>query len=121
MIVLPDGCRSVSHAGRTKSGISISHSCWQGISPMRYGGSVNWEVESEPEVEEWLDGLSDDEFGHVEFYVDLLAERGRALREPYTRQLDGKLRELRFYLGRTRQRISYYHAKDPPLNRLRAL
>lgn len=68
-------------------------------------------VEPEPEVAEWLEGLSDEEFGHVEFYIDLLAERGRALREPYTRQLDGKLRELRFYLGRTRQRISYYHAK----------
>ncbi len=53
-------------------------------------------VELEPEISEWLDALPDDEFGRVEFYIDLLAERGLALKEPYTRQLGGKLRELRF-------------------------
>jgi hypothetical protein len=56
--------------------------------------------------------LSDDQFGRVEFYVDLLAERGVQLDEPYTRQLDGKLRELRFYLGQEGDavRITYYIA-----------
>jgi len=49
-------------------------------------------------------------FGHVAFYIDLLAERGPLLDEPYTRQLGGNLRELRFYLGRERRRISYYLA-----------
>jgi hypothetical protein len=29
---------------------------------------------------------------------------------PFTRQLDGKLRELRFYLGRQQTRITYYIA-----------
>lgn len=47
-------------------------------------------------------GLAEDEFGHVERYVDLLADLGALLGEPFTRQLDGKLRELRFYLGRRR-------------------
>ena len=78
---------------------------------MIYHESMDWEVETEPEVDQWLNDLTDEQFGHAEFYIDLLAERGRGLREPYTRQLDGKLRELRFYMGRTRQRISYYHAR----------
>jgi hypothetical protein len=67
-------------------------------------------VELEPEVREWLLGLTDQEFGHVTFYIDLLQEQGVHLDEPYTRQLRGKLRELRFHLGRERQRISYYIA-----------
>jgi hypothetical protein len=65
-------------------------------------------VEVEPEVEDWLLSLNDADFGHVAFYIDLLAERGPLLDEPYSRQLGGKLRELRFFLGRDRQRISYY-------------
>lgn len=67
-------------------------------------------IEVEPEVEAWLLVLSEDDFGQAAFYVDLLAERGVHLGEPYTRQLRGKLRELRFYLGRQRYRISYYVA-----------
>lgn len=69
-------------------------------------------VELEPEVAEWLDELPDDQFGRVEFYIDLLADRGPQLGEPYTRQLQGKLRELRFYLGPTGDavRITYYIA-----------
>lgn len=67
-------------------------------------------VELEPEVEGWLLSLNLTDFGHVVFYIDLLAERGPLLDEPYTRQLGGKLRELRFYLGREQRRISYYLA-----------
>lgn len=69
-------------------------------------------VELEPEVAEWLEELADDQFGRVEFYIDLLADRGSQLGEPYTRQLQGKLRELRFYLGPTGDavRITYYIA-----------
>jgi phage-related protein len=43
--------------------------------------------------------------------IDLLEREGVGLSEPYTRQLRGKLRELRFYLGRERYRITYYVAK----------
>ncbi len=66
----------------------------------------------EPEVAEWVRSLPDDEFGRVEFYIALLAERGVRLDEPFTRQLAGKLRELRFYLGAVGQavRITYYIA-----------
>ena len=69
-------------------------------------------VELEPEVVDWIRGLPDDEFGRAEFYIDLLTEKGVRLDEPYTRQLRGKLRELRFYLGSVGRavRIAYYIA-----------
>lgn len=70
---------------------------------------IEWSVELEPEVEEWVLGLSDHEFGGAQFYIDLLEERGIHLPFPYASHLRrGDLRELRFYLGRTRQRITYY-------------
>ena len=68
------------------------------------------EIETEPEIDAWLDTLTDEEYGRVEYHFDLLAERGVLLGEPDTRQLSGKLRELRFYLGRERMRVTYYIA-----------
>lgn len=74
---------------------------------------MNWgEVELEPEVDDWFDTLDQDDKETVAFYVDLLAERGVLLDEPYTRQLRGKLRELRFHLARQTVRISYWIAAD---------
>jgi len=69
-------------------------------------------VELEAEVSTWIGALADEEFGRVEFYIDLLEEKGVHLGEPYTRQLRGKLRQLRFYLGPSGDavRISYYVA-----------
>lgn len=72
---------------------------------------MNWGVvELEPEVHEWLDRLPSGSFGRVAFAIDLLAEQGPLLGEPYTRQLDGKLRELRFHLDRQSIRITYWIA-----------
>jgi hypothetical protein len=74
---------------------------------------MNWgEVELEPEVDDWFDTLDQDDKETAAFYVDLLAERGVLLDEPYTRQLRGKLRELRFHLARQAVRISYWVAAD---------
>lgn len=67
-------------------------------------------VELEEEVGLWLATLTTEQFAHVAFYVDLLAEYGAALNEPYTRQLDGKLRELRLYLESEATRITYWIA-----------
>ena len=62
--------------------------------------AMTWgSVELEPEVRDWLEALPTAEFATAAFYVDLVAERGPLLGEPYTRQLDGKLRELRFHLS----------------------
>ncbi|MDP2014181.1 MAG: type II toxin-antitoxin system RelE/ParE family toxin [Actinomycetota bacterium] len=72
---------------------------------------MSWgSVELEPEVQDWLEGLAGSEFGHAAFYIDLLAERGVLLSEPHTKQLDGKLRELRLDLGRQAIRITYWIA-----------
>ncbi|APA99777.1 type II toxin-antitoxin system RelE/ParE family toxin [Nocardia seriolae] len=72
---------------------------------------MNWgEVELEAEVCDWFDALDQADQETVVFYVDLLAERGVLLGAPYTRQLRGKLRELRFYLARDAVRITYWIA-----------
>ncbi len=69
-------------------------------------------VELEPEVAEWIEALPVADFGRAEFYIDLLADRGPLLDQPYTRQLRSKLRELRFYLGARGDavRLSYWIA-----------
>jgi len=67
-------------------------------------------VELEPEVREWLEQLPTRLFATAAFHIDLLAEDGVLLGEPYTRQLDGKLRELRFYLDGQAIRITYWVA-----------
>lgn len=69
-------------------------------------------VELEPEVERWLEGLSTPLFARAAFYIDLLAAQGPLLGEPYTKQLDGKLRELRFYVERQAVRITYWVTTD---------
>ncbi|MED7927474.1 type II toxin-antitoxin system RelE/ParE family toxin [Nonomuraea sp. LP-02] len=68
------------------------------------------EVELEPEVDEWLEKLDQEDLETAAFYIDLLAARGVLLDEPYTRQLRGKLRELRFHLQRESVRITYWIA-----------
>jgi hypothetical protein len=67
-------------------------------------------VEIEPEVRSWLERLPERDFGRVDFLVGLLAERAGNLGEPYTRHLGGKVRELRFHLLASQQRISYWLA-----------
>ncbi len=57
-----------------------------------------------------METLTTEQFTRVTFYVDLLAEYGSLLGEPYTRQLDGKLRELRLYLDSEATRITYWIA-----------
>ncbi|MFC4374006.1 type II toxin-antitoxin system RelE/ParE family toxin [Nocardia halotolerans] len=72
---------------------------------------MNWgEVELEPEVDAWFDSLVQSDQETAVFYVDLLAHQGALLGEPYTRQLQGKLRELRFHLDRQSVRITYWIA-----------
>ena len=80
--------------------------------PFEYSiNAMSWgTVELEPEVLDWLEDLPDEQFGVVEFYIELLAGQGPLLGEPYTRQLDGKLRELRFYLNGLPVRVTYWIA-----------
>jgi len=69
-----------------------------------------YDMELEPEVRSWLEGLSDRDFGRVDFLVGVLAENAETLGEPYIRHLEGKVRELRFYLLRQATRVTYWLA-----------
>ena len=72
---------------------------------------MNWgDIELEPEVEKRFLGLSPQHRGTAAFHVDLLAQQGVLLGEPYARQLRGKLRELRFHLDSEATRITYWIA-----------
>ena len=57
-----------------------------------------------------MESLSKAQFATASFYVDLVADRGPLLGEPYTRQLNGKLRELRFHLDGRSMRVTYWIA-----------
>jgi hypothetical protein len=67
-------------------------------------------VELEPEARDWLEKLPTRLFARSAFYIDLLAEQGPLLGEPHTKQLDGKLRELRLHLDRDAMRMTYWIA-----------
>jgi hypothetical protein len=54
--------------------------------------------------------LDEEEQAQVRFHIDRLAELGPLLDEPHTRQLDGKLRELRFFLSGRPTRVTYWIA-----------
>lgn len=69
-------------------------------------------IELEPEVAMWLGALTEADRHHAAFYIDLLEKEGPGLRFPHTSQLQGKLRELRFYLARERWRITYFIAAE---------
>src|SRR5580700_5773289 len=86
------------------------HSVFSRLTRDIIAGMTWGEVELEPEVRDWLEGLDDQRWAQAMFHLDLLEERGALLGEPYTRQLAGKLRELRFYCGGQRVRISYWIA-----------
>lgn len=66
------------------------------------------ELELEPEVRELDLSLGEDDQARVRFHIERLADQGPLLDEPHTRQLDGKLRELRFYLGGRATRVTYW-------------
>lgn len=67
-------------------------------------------VELEPEVSDWLLALPEETRSTALFYIKLLAEHGSLLGEPHTRQLRGKLRELRFKLDTSAVRVTYWIA-----------
>jgi hypothetical protein len=62
-------------------------------------------VELEPEVARWLRSLNAREYGQVDVYVGMLAERATTLSEPWSRNLGDGVRELRFHLHPREMRI----------------
>ncbi|WP_373873326.1 type II toxin-antitoxin system RelE/ParE family toxin [Actinoplanes derwentensis] len=67
-----------------------------------------YDVELEPEVRRWLDSLPLPAYRTVEFHADRLAEAPTTLGEPYSKHLQGAVRELRFHLGRVAWRVTYW-------------
>lgn len=73
--------------------------------------AMSWgTTESEPEVRDWLEKLPAPQLATPAFFIDLVAHRGPLLGEPYTRQLDGKLREPWFQLDGRVVRVTYWIA-----------
>lgn len=70
------------------------------------------DVELHDEVDEWMDGLSDEEWDRTVVVVDRLAALGPLARMPLSRALGDGLFELRFTLGPTARRITYRFTKD---------
>lgn len=59
-------------------------------------------------VRTWLDSLPEEIRGKVIARIDLLKEGGPALDYPYTSQIEGRLRELRLRMRKTRYRVLYF-------------
>ncbi|MFJ9694669.1 type II toxin-antitoxin system RelE/ParE family toxin [Kitasatospora sp. NPDC101183] len=73
-------------------------------------GVDRFTVEIEPEVRDWLIGLSLRHYAVVANRVDVLVENPTTLGEPRSRHLEGPLRELRFRLDGVATRITYWLA-----------
>jgi len=79
---------------------------WRGLGGGR-AGTGDRTVELEPEVRRWLEGLPSEQFAQAALYIDRLGRQGSL-----TRQLAGKVGELRFYAGRDPYRVTYWAASD---------
>ncbi len=72
---------------------------------------MSWgEIELEQEVLDWYRNLDEDHQARARFHIDRLGELGPLLDEPHTKQLHGKLRELRFFLDGNATRVTYWIA-----------
>lgn len=72
---------------------------------------MSWgSIELEDEVRNWYVSLDEERQARAAFNIDRLADLGPLLDEPFTKQLDGKLRELRFYLDGSPTRVTYWIA-----------
>jgi hypothetical protein len=65
------------------------------------------EADSIP-VRNWLDSMDDSVRSKLLARIELLKKHGPTLDYPYTSQIEGKLREARLRLGKTRYRVLYF-------------
>jgi hypothetical protein len=63
-------------------------------------------------VRAWLDTVPQDVRGKVLARIELLRTGGPTLDYPYTSQIEGKLREARLRVGKTRYRVLYFFDED---------
>ncbi len=59
-------------------------------------------------VRKWLETMPEDVRGKVIARLDLLKQGGPTLDFPYTSQIEGRLREVRLRVGKTRYRVLYF-------------
>ncbi|MHC0434318.1 type II toxin-antitoxin system RelE/ParE family toxin [Streptomyces sp. O3] len=71
-----------------------------------------YEVELEPEVAAWLEGLSDKHFGKVNDAVGILSELGPGMPMPLARPLRDGVWELCLTLGDIEARLTYWITSD---------
>jgi hypothetical protein len=63
-------------------------------------------------VRAWLDTVPQSVRGKVLARIELLKTGGPTLDYPYTSQIEGKLREARLRIGKTRYRVLYFFDED---------
>lgn len=69
---------------------------------------MSWDIEIEPEVADWLDGLDGDtQWPRAAQAIDRLESAGNDLRMPHSRSLGEGLFELRFRFDDAEHRITY--------------
>jgi hypothetical protein len=71
-----------------------------------------YRFELEPEVRDWLDGLSDSDFKRVDEVCGMLAEKGTGLGGPWSDHLEGVVWELRVRLHQVAVRVTYWCRPD---------
>lgn len=96
------GLAHFSHGSQDSN--PVLGSCVLGARSDRYSvlAMSGGEIVLEPEVVEWFYSLTEEEQSRVGFHLDRLVAHRPLLSEPYTKQLDGKRRELRFSWDRGR-------------------
>jgi hypothetical protein len=70
------------------------------------------DFELEPEVRDWLDGLSGSDYKRVDEVCGMLAEKGTELGGPWSDHLEGPVWELRVRLRDVAARVTYWCRSD---------
>ncbi len=71
-----------------------------------------YELELEPEIRDWLDGLSDFDYKRVDEVCGMLADAGTGLGGPWSDHLHGGVWELRLRLAQAAVRVTYWCRPD---------
>ena len=79
---------------------------------VREQSRVLYSFELEPEVHDWLEGLSDGDFKRVDEMCGMLAEKGAGLGGPWSDHLEGQVWELRVRLRGVAVRVTYWCRPD---------
>lgn len=105
---MADGVGAPAGAERGRDGRAVAQTYQSWYNEL----DEEWPVRVSSEVRDWLGGLSVRDQARAARAVNLLREFGTTLGEPHTRQLRGKLRELRFFVGSRATRVTYFSAAD---------